>query len=149
MHRVLNPLPQRAFAAFAWSAVFALFGAGCSSWSTVDLPGVTPYRMEIQQGNFVSQEMVAKLKRGMSREQVRFVLGTPLVSDLFHANRWDYVFYRERPGQPREARRISIFFDNDKLARVEGDVVPKGAASKATSEGSADGGAKTDAGATQ
>lgn len=142
MHRVLNPLPQRAFAAFAWSAVFALFGAGCSSWSTVDLPGVTPYRMEIQQGNFVSQEMVAKLKRGMSREQVRFVLGSPLLTDMFHANRWDYVFYRDRPNQPREERRMSVFFENDRLARVTGDVVPKGEAAKGTPGGTTEGSAK-------
>lgn len=141
MHCVLKALPQRASAAFAWSVVLAVLGAGCSSWSTLDLPGVTPYRMEIQQGNFVSQDMIAKLKRGMSREQVRFVLGTPLVSDMFHANRWDYVFYRERPNQPREERRISIVFESDKLARVEGDVVPQGAAPNGTAERSADGGA--------
>ena len=145
MHRVLQPLPHGvsvALAAFAWSAVVVALASGCSSWSTADIPGVTPYRMEIQQGNFVSQDMVAKLKRGMSREQVRFVLGTPLVTDMFHNNRWDYVFYRERPQHPREERRISIIFENDKLARVEGDVVPKGAASKATPERSANGAAK-------
>jgi len=104
--------------------------AGCKSWSTDDLPGVTPYRMEIQQGNFVSQDMLSKLKRGMTREQVRFVLGTPLVADMFHADRWDYVFYREIPRKPREARRVSVFFENDRLVRVEGDVVPEGEAAK-------------------
>ena len=104
--------------------------AGCKSWSTDDLPGVTPYRMEIQQGNFVSQDMLSKLKRGMTREQVRFVLGTPLVADMFHADRWDYVFYREIPRKPREERRVSVFFENDRLARVEGDVVPEGEAAK-------------------
>lgn len=145
MQRVLKPLPRRlspAFAAFAWFAVLAVLATGCSRWSTDDLPGVTPYRIEIQQGNFVTQDMVAKLKRGMSREQVRFVLGTPLVTDLFHANRWDYVFYRVRPNQPREDRRLSVYFENDRLARVEGDVVPKGAASKGTPERAAEGGAK-------
>lgn len=104
--------------------------AGCKSWSTDDLPGVTPYRMEIQQGNFVSQDMLSKLKRGMTREQVRFVLGTPLVADMFHADRWDYVFYRETPKKPREERRVSVFFENDRLARVEGDVVPEGEGAK-------------------
>ena len=107
---------------------------GCKSWSPADLnlPGVTPYRIEIQQGNYVSQDMVAKLKRGMSRDQVRFVLGTPLVTDMFHADRWDYVFYRERPDKTRESRRLAVFFKDDRLDRVEGDVVPQGAAGKAT-----------------
>ena len=99
--------------------------AGCKSWSTDDLPGVTPYRMEIQQGNFVSQDMLAKLKRGMTREQVRFVLGTPLLTDMFHADRWDYVFFRERPNKTREERRISVFFQNNRLVRVDGNVKPE------------------------
>lgn len=84
---------------------------------------LAPYRIDIQQGNFVSQEMVAQLKRGMTRDQVRFVLGTPLVTDVFHANRWDYVYLLDRPGQPRVQRRLAVFFEDDKLARVEGDVV--------------------------
>jgi len=104
--------------------------AGCKNWSTDDLPAITPYRIEIQQGNFVSQDMLSKLKKGMSREQVRFVLGTPLLADLFHADRWDYVFYREIPKKPREERRVSVFFENDRLVRIEGDVVPKGQAAK-------------------
>jgi len=111
--------------------------AGCKSWSPddIELPGVTPYRMEIQQGNFVSQDMLSKLKRGMTREQVRFVLGTPLVADMFHADRWDYVFYREIPKKPREERRVSVFFENDRLVRVEGDVVPQGEAAKPPAQG--------------
>jgi outer membrane protein assembly factor BamE len=84
---------------------------------------LAPYRIDIQQGNFVSQEMVAQLKRGMTKEQVRFVLGTPLVTDIFHANRWDYVYLLDRPGQPRVQRRLAVFFEDDRLARVEGDVV--------------------------
>ena len=141
MRRVHKPLPQcvsALFPGFAWSAVLVVLATGCSSWSAVDLPGVTPYRIVIQQGNYVSQDMIAKLKRGMSREQVRFVLGTPLVTDMFHADRWDYVFYRARPNQPREERRISVFFENDRLARVAGDVVPKGATAIKTPEPSAE-----------
>ena len=89
------------------------------------IPGITPYRIDIQQGNFVSQEMVAQLKPGMSREQVRFVLGTPLVTDIFHNDRWDYVFYREPAGGKREQRALAVFFDKEgKLERVDGDVVP-------------------------
>jgi outer membrane protein assembly factor BamE len=85
---------------------------------------VKPYRIEIQQGNYVSQEMVAQLRPGMSKEQVRFVLGTPLVTDIFHADRWDYVYYRELPYGKREKRALSVHFENGKLVRVAGDVVP-------------------------
>jgi outer membrane protein assembly factor BamE len=84
---------------------------------------LAPYRIDIQQGNFVSQEMVAQLKRGMTKEQVRFVLGTPLVTDIFHADRWDYVYLLDRPGEPRVQRRLAVFFADDKLARLDGDVV--------------------------
>jgi len=84
---------------------------------------VKPYRIDIQQGNYISQEMVAQLKPGMSKEQVRFILGTPLVTDIFHADRWDYVYYREMPGGKRKQRAISVHFEDGKLARVSGDVV--------------------------
>jgi outer membrane protein assembly factor BamE len=80
--------------------------------------------MTIQQGNNLSQEMVGQLKLGMTREQVRFVLGTPLLMDVFHADRWDYVYYRELPGGKREQRNLSVVFEKDKLARVLGDLVP-------------------------
>lgn len=93
---------------------------------------VTPYRMEIQQGNYISQDMVAQLKLGMSREQVRFVLGTPLVTDVFHADRWDYVYYRDRFGGRREERKIAVIFEDGKLARVLGDVVPAQSAAEAS-----------------
>lgn len=84
---------------------------------------IQPYRMDIQQGNFISQEMVSQLKPGMTKEQVRFVLGTPLVTDIFHADRWDYVYYRDNRRGPREERKIAVVFENGKLARVVGDVV--------------------------
>jgi outer membrane protein assembly factor BamE len=81
------------------------------------------YRMEIQQGNYVTQEMVSKLQAGMTRDQVRFVLGTPLLVDIFHDNRWDYVYRRQRSGSREiEERRLSVFFDSDRLVRIEGDV---------------------------
>jgi outer membrane protein assembly factor BamE len=81
------------------------------------------YRMEIQQGNYLTQEMVSQLQAGMTREQVRFVLGTPLLTDIFHDNRWDYVYRRQRANSREvEERRLSVFFENDRLVRVEGDV---------------------------
>lgn len=96
---------------------------------------LSPYRVDVRQGNYVSQEMVARLKPGMTREQVRFALGTPLVADMFHADRWDYV-YRFQPGRGEvQLRRLVVFFDEGKLVRVGGDVTAEtaeGAASAAT-----------------
>ena len=83
---------MRMVRAFSALMVIAL-AAGCSYMPRI--PGVKPYRIEIQQGNFISQDMVAQLKPGMSKEQVRLALGTPLLNDIFHADRWDYVFWRE------------------------------------------------------
>jgi outer membrane protein assembly factor BamE len=101
------------------------------------LPGLTPYKIEIQQGNYVTQEMVSKLKPGMSKSQVRFALGTPLVTDAFHADRWDYVYQLQKGGRTVEERRIAVIFKEDKLLRIEGDVVPanRAAASDAAATG--------------
>jgi outer membrane protein assembly factor BamE len=101
--------------------------AGCASggFTVPKIPGLEAHRMEIQQGNYVTQEMIAKLQPGMTRDQVRFVLGTPLVADAFHADRWDYMFRRQRANSKQiEQRRIVIFFDDGRLSRIEGDVTP-------------------------
>lgn len=104
------------------AAIAVLLLASCGS-ARLPLPDFKPYRMEIQQGNFVSQEMVSQLKPGMTKDQVRFVLGTPLIADSFHAERWDYVFRRQRVNSSElEHRKIAVFFENDKLKRVEGDI---------------------------
>ena len=105
--------------AAALSAV--ALAAGCSYVPRI--PGVTPYKIEIQQGNYVTQEMVSQLKPGMNREQVRGVLGTPLLTDVFHADRWDYVYSKETADGKREERKLTVFFTDDKLTRVTGDVV--------------------------
>ena len=103
-----------------------LLTAGCGL-----APSLTPYRMEIQQGNYITQEMVAQLKPGLTRDQVRFVLGTPLVSDIFHEERWDYVFLRQRASSREiEYRRIAVFFEDGKMKRVEGDTVAAASAGK-------------------
>ncbi len=119
----MNTVAYRAAARALPFALAALL-PGCKSVEVPKLPGVTPYRMVIQQGNFISQEMVAQLKPGMTKEQVRFVLGTPLVTDIFHADRWDYVFFREAADGKREQRNLSVVFENSKLARVLGDLMP-------------------------
>lgn len=94
--------------------------SGCSFDSVVGL--VDPYRIDVRQGNYVDQEMVAQLRRGMTRDQVRYVLGSPLVVDMFRSDRWDYV-YRFRPGSGEAQQRvISLFFAGDVLDRIEGDV---------------------------
>jgi outer membrane protein assembly factor BamE len=83
--------------------------------------GIAPYKIEIQQGNFVSQEMVSQLKSGMSKEQVRQIMGTPLLVDIFHAERWDYFYSRQTTEGKREKRKVVIFFEDGKLARIDGD----------------------------
>ena len=84
-----------------------------------------PYRIDVVQGNFVSSEMSAQLKPGMSREQVRAILGTPLLQDVFHANRWDYVFSLRQGYHAPLVRRFSVFFDKDgRLLRSQGDPLP-------------------------
>jgi outer membrane protein assembly factor BamE len=106
------------------ATLLVVFLGSCGSVG-VPIPNLKPYRIEIQQGNFVSQEMVSKLKPGMSKDQVRFVLGTPLITDSFHADRWDYVFRRQRVNSTElEHRKIAVFFEDGKLKRVEGDVKP-------------------------
>ncbi|MDP1707561.1 MAG: outer membrane protein assembly factor BamE [Gammaproteobacteria bacterium] len=97
----------------------SLILAGCSS---VSIPGA--YKIDIQQGNVITQEMVEKLKHGMSKNQVRFALGTPLLIDVFHQDRWDYVYSIQKGGQDRQQRRLALFFENDQLIRIEGDVAP-------------------------
>ncbi len=99
--------------------------AACAS--TPDVTSyLRPFRVDVRQGNFVTQEMVAQIKPGLTRDQVRFILGTPLVTDLFHANRWDYV-YRFQPGRGEaQERRLAVYFDDNKLARVDGDVTAGG-----------------------
>ncbi|MGV3741364.1 MAG: outer membrane protein assembly factor BamE, partial [Burkholderiaceae bacterium] len=85
---------------------------------------LSPYRPDIPQGNFVSQEMVAQLKEGMTREQVIFVLGTPLLNDIFHADRWDYAFrYKKGNGEITNSR-VTVFFKDNRLARYEGGNLP-------------------------
>ena len=100
------------------SALLIVAVSGCPA--VVDF--VKPYRIDVRQGNYVTQDMVSQLKPGMSRDQVRFVLGTPLVSDIFHADRWDYV-YRFQPGKGvAQERRLTVIFEEGRLVRLDGDV---------------------------
>jgi outer membrane protein assembly factor BamE len=82
------------------------------------------YKIDIQQGNVVTPDMVSRLKPGMTRSQVRFVLGTPLVADAFHPNRWDYVYRLQKAGKLTEQRRVTVVFENEVLKNIEGDLAP-------------------------
>jgi outer membrane protein assembly factor BamE len=84
----------------------------------------SPYRPDVQQGNFVSQEMMAQLKEGLTRDQVRFLMGTPLLTDMFHTDRWDYVFRLQKGNGEILSSRVSIFFKDDRVARFEGGNLP-------------------------
>jgi outer membrane protein assembly factor BamE len=101
--------------------------AGCGSVDAVShkvADSITPYRVEVVQGNFVSKEQVEQLRPGLSRQQVKELLGTPLVTDVFHADRWDYIFTLRRQGVPDQARRLTLYFNGDILARFDGDQMP-------------------------
>lgn len=101
-------------------ALFCTFLAACSY-----KPGfINEYKIDVQQGNVLTQEMVAQLKPGQTRDQVRFLLGSPMIADVFHQQRWDYV-YRYQNGQTGkvEARKFTVFFDAEgRLERAGGDV---------------------------
>lgn len=85
---------------------------------------ITPYKPDVIQGNFISREQVEQLRPGMSRTDVRNVLGTPLVASIFHSDRWDYVFTIKRQRVPEQSFRYAVFFKDDALERFEGDAMP-------------------------
>jgi outer membrane protein assembly factor BamE len=85
---------------------------------------MTPYKADVVQGNFISSEQVAQLQSGMSRSEVRNLLGTPLLASIFHANRWDYVFTLQRQGLAAQSFNYSVFFKGDLLDTFTGDAMP-------------------------
>lgn len=101
------------------AAALALGLAACGStnWGF-------PYKATIQQGNWITSEQVARLEVGMTRDQVRYVLGSPTLQDAFHADRWDYPFYNQPGYGTDELRKFTVWFDQDRLARWEGDRQP-------------------------
>ncbi len=97
----------------------ALLLSACDSMPSI--PHLTPYKADIRQGNFITPEMRERLKVGMTRQQVRYVLGTPLVADPFHQNRWDYVYRLIQEDQLVEQHRLSLIFEGENLAKIEED----------------------------
>jgi outer membrane protein assembly factor BamE len=100
--------------------------AGCESLQRTDgfLGVITPYRIDIVQGNAITSEQVARLKPGMTRLQVREILGTPLLTDPFHAHRWDYVFVLRRPNTDVQRRGVVVFFEGDRMASFQATELP-------------------------
>jgi outer membrane protein assembly factor BamE len=98
--------------------------AACSEMAMPKLVAFAPHKIEIRQGNLITPEMRERLRPGMTRPQVRAVLGTPLVSDPFHANRWDYVYRHEQDGRMVDNQRLTLHFDGDRLARIDDGSMP-------------------------
>lgn len=96
--------------------VLSVLLSSCSYFHT---PVLSPYKMEVRQGNFVTAEMRDELKVGMTKAQVRYVLGTPMISDAFHGNRWDYAYRLARGGEVVEKQHLTLYFEGDNLIRVE------------------------------
>ena len=90
-----------------------------SACGVIDFPGV--YKINVEQGNIVTQEDVDRLEKGMTRRQVRFILGTPLIEDTFNSDRWDYHYELKRGEKVLSEREFSVFFDGDRLQSVDGD----------------------------
>lgn len=98
--------------------------AGCGSMSSFTSDTFKPYVPEVVQGNFVSKEQRQAISPGMARAQVKDILGTPLVTSLFHADRWDYAFSIRRQGVPPQSFQLTVFFKGDLVASVEGGDLP-------------------------
>ncbi|HYN55080.1 MAG TPA: outer membrane protein assembly factor BamE [Methylotenera sp.] len=104
---------------------FVILALLCASCGTA-LPTIKPYKLDVQQGNVVTSKMLLQLRPGMTKSQVRFIMGTPLIQDSFHDKRWDYVYQLRENGKITEQRRVILDFENELLKSVRGDVVPTG-----------------------
>jgi outer membrane protein assembly factor BamE len=103
----------------------ALAGGGCASGDRARSGFLEPYKFSIPQGNYLNQQMLDQVREGMSREQVRLAIGSPLLTDVFHPNRWDYVFRFQYPNGDAELRKVTIEFRDDRVARVRADPLPQ------------------------
>ena len=99
-----------------FAAIVAVALSACSWFA--------PYRIDVRQGNYIDETMLTQLKPGMTREQVRFVLGSPLVTDVFREDRWDYVYRFKFGNGDVEQRAITVFFVKDRFDHMEGDIEP-------------------------
>jgi len=121
---MFRTFPSRWPAATALLAIAAL-GVGCSAGQADRVFGaITPYRVDVMQGNVITKELAANVKPGMSRDQVRDVLGSPLLTSAFHGDRWDYVFTMRRAGVEPQRRSVVAYFKGDVLERLEAPELP-------------------------
>ena len=111
--------------AAALVAAAALLAAGCSRLSEIPVPGL--YRLDVRQGNAFDDAALAKLELGMPRSRVLHLLGTPAVDDVFHPNRWEYLYSFAPGGEESGWRRLTLHFEEDRLSRIEGERPPAGA----------------------
>lgn len=124
-HMISTKLPSRGSSRWAlwllvlpWTATWV--GCAAPQNATDSFMGwITPYRIDIVQGNAVTSEQVQRVRPGMTRAQVRDILGSPMLTDAFHADRWDYIFLKRRPGDEPVRRHVSAFFQGDVLTRLE------------------------------
>jgi outer membrane protein assembly factor BamE len=121
---------SRAGAACICAVVFAALSSACATIDTYFPTARTfgVYKLDINQGNYLSQDMVERLRVGQTKQQVRTILGTPLVTSAFRDSRWDYVYEFQRQGRVTEHRAFTVYFVDDKLARWEGDEMPQSVA---------------------
>lgn len=123
--RPFTPPRLRLLRNTAAATALILVLAGCESVRGWVPPLIQPYRPDVQQGNVVTREMAEQLREGMSREQVRFLLGTPMLSSPFHADRWDYVYFLKRgKGSETQSRRLTVQFKDNRLASFRSDEMP-------------------------
>ena len=130
----MSDIPCRSLNLTLVALVFAGL-AGCSSLNgaSARVAGIiSPYKMDIVQGNVVTREQFAQLKNGMQRAQVREIMGTSLLVSVFHADRWDYVFTLKQQGVVPQARKVTIFFKDNVVERTEADPLPSEAEFVAT-----------------
>jgi outer membrane protein assembly factor BamE len=99
------------------TCIATLVTAGCSRFHLV-------HRIDIQQGNVVTQEKVNQLETGMNRNQAQFIMGSPMVVDVFHENRWDYIYYNKPGYGDQQEERTTLFFEDDALVRIDGSLQP-------------------------
>ena len=102
----------------------SLAAAGCASSDRSRSGFLEPYKFSIPQGNYLNQQMLDQVREGMSREQVRLAIGSPLLTDIFHPHRWDYVFRFQYPNGDAELRKVTIEFRDDRVASIKADPLP-------------------------
>lgn len=125
----MTPLPRHRspLSAFARAVLLAssVLIVGCASKDPSRTGLLEPYRIDLPQGNYLTQAMIDQIKPGMSREQVRVVLGSPLLNHVFHADRWDYVFRFRHPSGTTEQRKVTILFKEGRVTELLADALPQ------------------------